>query len=40
VETVGINELTRSPDVTVKCATDFSELTQVMIITDYEIYVE
>ena len=40
VETVGINELTRSPDVTVKCAADFSELTQVMIITDYEIYVE
>lgn len=40
VETVGINEFTRSPDVTVKCATDFSELTQVMIITDYEIYVE
>ncbi len=40
VETVGINELTRSPDVTVKCAVDFSELTQVMIITDYEVYVE
>lgn len=40
VETVGINEFTRSPDVTVKCAVDFSELTQVMIITDYEIYVE
>ena len=40
VETVGINEFTRSPDVTVKCAADFSELTQVMIITDYEIYVE
>ena len=40
VETVGINEFTRSPDVTVKCAIDFSELTQVMIITDYEIYVE
>lgn len=40
VETVGINEFTRSPDVTVQCAADFSELTQVMIITDYEIYVE
>jgi len=40
VETVGINEFTRSPDVTVKCAADFSELTQVMIITDYEIYVD
>lgn len=40
VETVGINEFTRSPDITVKCAADFSELTQVMIITDYEIYVE
>lgn len=39
-ETVGLNEYTRSPDVTVKCAVDFSELTQVMIITDYEIYVE
>lgn len=40
VETVGINEYTRTPDVTVKCAVDFSELTKVMIITDYEIYVE
>ena len=40
VETVGINEYTRSPDVTVKCAVDFSELTQVMIITDFEVYVE
>ncbi len=40
VETVGINEFTRSPDVTVKCAVDYSELTQVMIITDFEIYVE
>ena len=40
VETVGINEFTRSPDVTVKCAVDFSELTQVMIITDYEIILE
>lgn len=40
VETVGINEYTRAPDVTVKCAVDFSELTKVMIITDYEIYVE
>lgn len=40
VETVGINEFTRSPDVTVKCAVDFSELTQVMIITDYEITLE
>jgi len=40
VETVGINEYTRSPDVTVKCAVDFSELTQVMIITDFEIYTE
>ena len=40
VETVGINELTRSPDVTVKCAVDFSELTKVMIITDFEVYVE
>ena len=40
VETVGINEYTRSPDVTVKCAVDFSELTQVMIITDYEVYTE
>lgn len=40
VETVGINEFTRSPDVIVKCAVDYSELTQVMIITDFEIYVE
>ena len=40
VETVGINELTRSPDVTVKCAVDFSELAKVMIITDFEVYVE
>ncbi len=40
VETVAINEYTRSPDVTVKCAVDFSELTQVMIITDFEIYTE
>ncbi len=37
VETVGVNEFTRSPEVTVKCAVDFSELTKVMIITDYEI---
>ena len=40
VEEAGINELTRSPDVTVKCAVDFSELTQVMIITDFEITLE
>lgn len=40
VETVGINEYTRSPAVTVKCAVDFSELTQVMLITDFEVYVE
>ncbi|MGN1347048.1 MAG: rod shape-determining protein MreC [Eubacteriales bacterium] len=40
VESVGVNEYTRSPDVTVKCAVDFSDLSKVMIITDYEIYVE
>lgn len=40
VEEVGVNEYTRALDVTVRLAVDFSDLTQVMIITDFDIYVE
>lgn len=39
VEEVGINEYSRTPDVTVRCAVDLSDLTQVMILTDFDIYV-
>ncbi len=38
VEAVGINEYTRGPDVKVRCAVDFSSLTDVMIITNYNLY--
>lgn len=32
------DDMTRSLDVSVRCAIDFSELNRIMIITDYEIY--
>ncbi len=37
VDAISANEYTRSQDILVKCAVDFSSLTKVMIITDYEI---
>jgi len=37
VEEVGINPYTRGLDVKVRCAVDFSALTDVMIITDYAV---
>lgn len=36
IESIDINPYTRSLAVQVKCAVDFSELTQVMIITDFD----
>lgn len=36
IEAVDMNPYTRSLSVQVKCAVDFSELTQVMIITDFD----
>lgn len=36
IEAVDMNPYTRSLTVQVKCAVDFSELTQVMIITDFD----
>lgn len=36
IEAVAMNPYTRSLTVQVKCAVDFSELTQVMIITDFD----
>ncbi len=38
VEEVGVNEYTRGLDVKVRCAVDFSDLTDVMIITNYDLY--
>ena len=40
VEEVGINPYTRTPNVKVRCAVDFSSLTNVMIITDYTVSVD
>jgi rod shape-determining protein MreC len=37
VEEVGVNPYTRTPDVKVRCAVDFSSLTSVMVITDYTV---
>jgi len=40
VEEVGVNPYTRTPDVKVRCAVDFSSLTSVMVITDYTVSVD
>lgn len=37
VEEVGVNPYTRGPDIKIRCAVDFSALTDVMIITEYAV---
>ena len=40
VEEVGVNPYTRGPEIKVRCAVEFSALTDVMILTEYEISTE
>ncbi|MBE6598305.1 MAG: rod shape-determining protein MreC [Ruminococcaceae bacterium] len=40
VDEIGVNEYTRGLNVKVRCAVDFSDLTDVMIITNYDLYAE